>query len=448
MTKREERKKEIMDTAFLEWSNTLYQNTNLNQIASSMGMTKPAIYRYFKSKEHLIQAMDRRLIEEYVRMHEELFNQQSIGSVRELIRTFVRFHYEFYRNRPGYYLFYLMNTMQKQFSERKEVKRITNRLVSFFQKHLSAEGIPWQDDWGYSFFHFLYSTTMYWQAPLFIPAGFIRYPSEEEEPARISGSAENTTPAQAGTPRGENKGPDEQPPCADSDPEEIQTIIETIVMEGMLREPSPSTGRLAVLQNDCVVKPEEMPEPHRLFTAIEQAVAEKGFEHASLDEIARRAGMTKSSLYFYFDNKENMLASMVHREQEKFLELITKRRETCATPAESFFCYMVSSATFSLNNPSLLTAYNWVRYQNIDFRKPRPTEDLLQKVFRFVREAIDHSQLTINNLDYRLIGSYLHMITFYLVLEGHDTGRHTEEILNYILHLYNLFSKGLEGRMS
>src|SRR5580704_9471808 len=44
----------------------------------------------------------------------------------------------------------------------------------------------------------------------------------------------------------------------------------------------------------------------RLIDAASDVVAEKGFQRASLDEIAARAGMTKGAIYSNFESKEHL----------------------------------------------------------------------------------------------------------------------------------------------
>jgi AcrR family transcriptional regulator len=44
----------------------------------------------------------------------------------------------------------------------------------------------------------------------------------------------------------------------------------------------------------------------RLVEAAAAVIAEKGFQRASLDEIAARAGMTKGAIYSNFDSKEHL----------------------------------------------------------------------------------------------------------------------------------------------
>ena len=49
--------------------------------------------------------------------------------------------------------------------------------------------------------------------------------------------------------------------------------------------------------------------PGEIVDAALEVFAEKGFVSAKLDDIARRAGISKATLYLYFDTKERRAGS-------------------------------------------------------------------------------------------------------------------------------------------
>ena len=52
--------------------------------------------------------------------------------------------------------------------------------------------------------------------------------------------------------------------------------------------------------------------PAEIVAAALEVFAEKGFAAARLDEIARRAGVSKGALYLYFETKEDLFRAVVH----------------------------------------------------------------------------------------------------------------------------------------
>src|SRR5690349_15980293 len=51
--------------------------------------------------------------------------------------------------------------------------------------------------------------------------------------------------------------------------------------------------------------------PREICAAALDVFAEKGFAAAKLDEIARRAGVSKGTLYLYFEDKEDLFRAVV-----------------------------------------------------------------------------------------------------------------------------------------
>ncbi len=50
---------------------------------------------------------------------------------------------------------------------------------------------------------------------------------------------------------------------------------------------------------------------YKILKAARKVFAEKGYEGARVDEIAREAGINKAMLYYYFNSKENILREVI-----------------------------------------------------------------------------------------------------------------------------------------
>lgn len=85
--------------------------------------------------------------------------------------------------------------------------------------------------------------------------------------------------------------------------------------------------------------------PNEILGAALECFAESGFAATRLDEIARRAGVTKGTLYLYFTSKEEIFKSVV---REEIIANITSAEEFAADDSHSstevlehFFRYWV-----------------------------------------------------------------------------------------------------------
>ncbi|NRA02508.1 MAG: TetR/AcrR family transcriptional regulator [Myxococcales bacterium] len=61
---------------------------------------------------------------------------------------------------------------------------------------------------------------------------------------------------------------------------------------------------------------------HRMLQAAQEVFVERGFDAAGTDEIARRAGVSKGTLYNFFDSKTDLLLSSVEAQLERSRALV------------------------------------------------------------------------------------------------------------------------------
>lgn len=65
-----------------------------------------------------------------------------------------------------------------------------------------------------------------------------------------------------------------------------------------------------------------------IITAAEKIFCQKGFDEASMDEIAKVAQFTRRTLYQYFDNKEELFFAVIHkgfRQLFSYFEAVTSK---------------------------------------------------------------------------------------------------------------------------
>src|SRR2546423_12012928 len=67
--------------------------------------------------------------------------------------------------------------------------------------------------------------------------------------------------------------------------------------------------------------------PQEILDAALKLFAEKGFAAARMDDVARRAGVTKGTIYLYFPSKEELFKSLVRAAIGGTLEQVTAYAE-------------------------------------------------------------------------------------------------------------------------
>jgi AcrR family transcriptional regulator len=84
--------------------------------------------------------------------------------------------------------------------------------------------------------------------------------------------------------------------------------------------------------------PEERPK--QILEAALAVFAERGLTAARLDDIAKRAGLSKGTIYLYFPNKEELFREVIRHSVIAFIERGEERFETLGDPLQALDAWM------------------------------------------------------------------------------------------------------------
>lgn len=84
--------------------------------------------------------------------------------------------------------------------------------------------------------------------------------------------------------------------------------------------------------------------PGEIVDAALEVFAEKGFAVAKLDDIARRAGISKATLYLYFETKEEIFRAVARTAVASLLEALKSRAEAPDAPFNELAPTLLSRA--------------------------------------------------------------------------------------------------------
>lgn len=102
--------------------------------------------------------------------------------------------------------------------------------------------------------------------------------------------------------------------------------------------------------------PEERPQ--QILTAALDVFGEVGLARARLDDIARRAGISKGTIYVYFPDKEELFREVVRRTVIRMIEH-AERQLTGGSPTDELRGYMRTYWTF-LRTPAFAAIYRLI----------------------------------------------------------------------------------------
>ncbi|MDR2362796.1 MAG: TetR/AcrR family transcriptional regulator [Spirochaetaceae bacterium] len=320
-------KTDIINTAFRTWGRDFYQQTSLSLLARNLGVTKAALYRHFKNKQALLDAMYESFFTHYTAFIKpgyikaletaDLIERQFI-----MMRTIV----EYYARNMDAFIFSLFMVYGRREAEQlmaewnhwgidmrkirpldEEVKTYPPMLqlilvsltfwVASFHKHSHAPDEPPSDEQVH---------------------GLIRWIE-----AKIAGGL--------GLRR---------------------DIVERINFEEL--EKALPRGLLDTTEDEGLLK------------AVAGAVAEAGPWNATMAMVARRSGLSKSGLYAHFKNKQDMLGQLFLTEFERIVTYAEAAIRASAVPEEQFYLAIAGVADYLRSRPEILTALDWLRTRRID----------------------------------------------------------------------------------
>lgn len=325
-------KTDIIHAAFRTWGRKFYQQTSLSLLARDLGVTKAALYRHFKNKQALLDAM-----------YEYFFNQYTAfikpGYVKALEATdliesqliMMRIIGEYYARNRDAFVFSLFMV----YSERES----KDFLLELDRRGIDMRKIRHIDGGG----------KIYPPMPQLILVSLTFWVA----------SFHKTSHA-----------PDEVPSN-----EQVDGLIRWIEEK--------ITGGLG-LRKDVVDRIDfeglERAVPHHLLDiedtgllkAVAGVVAEAGPWNATMDMVARRSGLSKSGLYAHFKNKRDMLGQFFLTEIEGIVNYAGAAIRVSAVPEEQFYLAITAVADYLRSRPEILIALDWLKTRRLDLAEAPP----------------------------------------------------------------------------
>jgi AcrR family transcriptional regulator len=338
--KRKMTKTEIVEAAFRVWGRNFYQKTSLSQLAEELKVSKPALYRHFEKKQALNAAMTERFLDDFSAFARADFEQAlQATDADEGIYTIVQCITGFYARNVYALLFSLMNIYNRNLDSRTMLEHFKNRGTDMKTLQLIIEK---KYDENPAILPLMFSTLTFYISYFHkTNNSFFKTPSEEKI-------------------------------------QNITSVIHEIIKNG-LKFPAEKIGALDFEKLENMVEGtmhSEEPEP--LLKAIAEAVAEAGPWEASMDMVAKRMGISKSSLYGHFKNKKDMLRRLFMSEFERIIDFARQGTTLSSNTAEKLYLGIFSIAVYLHSRPEILIAIDWIRTRKLDLGKPEKMADILR----------------------------------------------------------------------
>jgi len=120
--------------------------------------------------------------------------------------------------------------------------------------------------------------------------------------------------------------------------------------------------------------------------------AKHGYDSIGVSEIVKRCGVTKPTLYYYFESKENLLKCIVAHFSEELRQLVQEASESQASLAERLGMAADRYLRFSSGNPDFIRLYLslvFTPHENRAYGIAKAEAEQIQTVVESLFEADD-----------------------------------------------------------
>jgi AcrR family transcriptional regulator len=318
---------DIIEAAFRAWGLELYRTTSLTQLAQTLGVTKPALYRHFRNKEAVLEAMSRYFFDDFVRFtkpafHDALDNADADQGFILMIRAII----EYYVRYPFMFVFSLVRIFGNQEKE-QDIRR----------QYLSR-GIDVRRLWNPEEIRLNYPSRpqLVMASITFLIALFHKNRMDRFEE------------------------------LSEGEIQRFISFVEVTVFYGLRF----NKEKIDALDYEKLEKAGEYQTVERedgLFKAVAEAVAEAGPWNASMEMVARRSGLSKSGLYAHFKSKQDMLGQLFLTEFDRIVNYAEGEMGRSGVREEQIYLAITAIAKYLQAKPEILIALDWIRTRRLEF---------------------------------------------------------------------------------
>jgi AcrR family transcriptional regulator len=388
---------DIIRAAFKVWGRELYRTTSLTDIAQELGVSKTALYRHFKDKDSILEAMYPAYFDDCAAFIKNGCDKAaSVNSRWEAHLIIMRTIAEYFIRNSEAFIFSLARVFDNR-DKRTVSEEFRKRGIDFgqmVQKSGETASYP--------------SKMQLILATLFFGIAYFHHQNYESGEKPTEEAIRNSL---------------------------VQ--LEERIRKGLkLDAQKISALDYENLEKQAAGTVYEDTEDNALLRAVAGAVAEAGPWNASMEMVARRSGLSKSGLYAHFKSKQDMLDRLFVTEFNRIANFARAQIETHEAVEAQLYHAIISIVYYLRSRPELLVAIDWIKTRQLELGK-----GVSDEIFRIVG---DLKLEAIRGLDLYTLGEIAHWILFMIV--NTLAWRPPKEIPNESFRfLFQFISLGLEG---
>jgi len=401
--KKNSTKEKILDAAFSLYKTPRFKDISLQEVADICGITKAAIFRHYKSKEDLIQAMNSRFVDITCPFFQTFRGLENFTEVFEKIFLYFVDHFE--------YLAFFMKELLRP-------GEFENRLYQEFKKRNINSGYQVFDENRIVKNKETYVKVIY---------SFISVFHNSFQFAHSHVKVFD-----------ENKIPDFHS-ITQKEIHELSENIYELLKNGEKGLEDISDARKTELEKFIEISEGELPEENKIFSALAFVIHTYGFVGVTVERVASELGLAKSSLYTYFSNKNTMMKELISDELIQMINFVNKKTAAGKNYSEKIYLHMFSQLEYLINRKSLLPVMSWISIQeNMDMKNPEK-EKIIKK---FINEKLKKTEGALNIDDEKIV--WISMLPVTLMVQGIKHGFKMTELKLHLRNMFRMMTKGIE----
>lgn len=125
----------------------------------------------------------------------------------------------------------------------------------------------------------------------------------------------------------------------------------------------------------------------RILVAAAEIAAESGYEGTTISKVTKRSGLPVSSVYWFFTDKDELLAEVVRHSFERW----NAGQPTWATPPEGTSFVDALTAVLQRSMHALVAAPDFLRIGHMLTLENRETESAARTLFLQIRDGVEQT---------------------------------------------------------
>lgn len=171
---------------------------------------------------------------------------------------------------------------------------------------------------------------------------------------------------------------------------------------------------------------ESMQTKNNILIAAQKVFANKGFNKASLTDIAREANVTRGAIYWHYENKTALLASLLEEEARKLnlvSTLSSAAHENQTDPLGQLKQWALAhfnEDSKSFFNSSVMVIFESIIHSDISIEAREQLEELINLRFLSIEDALRNAvslQQLPSDCDVELASVYIQATMFGLIMQ-------------------------------